>query len=404
MDIPPSSPRRPATALALAALLALACTAAAPSGLARATPPLAASPHTVKVADTGRPGLDPGQSPAPGTPTATPAVTPAGDLQGGPGASPQETPAGRKPYTISFGGDVHFEGVLRERLKRKPRTALGPIASVLRRADIAMVNLETAITKRGTPAPGKKYTFRAPPSALTALRAAGVDVASMANNHGMDYMQSGLKDSLAAIRKARFPVVGVGKNADAAYKPYREVVNGNRVSIIGATQVLDTEFIQAWSATDRRAGLASAKNEKRLLSAVRAARKDSDTVIVYLHWGTELRRCPNAAQRSLAPKLIAAGADVIVGGHAHVLLGSGYLKSGYVNYGLGNFAFYSWGPDTGETGVLTLTIEGRKVLADRWTPARIGGGVPIPLAGAARTRAVDKWRSLRSCTGLASRP
>lgn len=318
-------------------------------------------------------------------------------------ASPSPTPQ-RRPFTIAFGGDVHFEGILRTRLLANPKTALGPIAKVLKRADLAMVNLETAITEGGTPAPGKQFTFRAPASALTALKYAGVDVTTLANNHGMDYMESGLRDSLAAIRKSKFPVIGVGRNAAEAYRPYRKVVNGNRVSIIAATQVLDTEFIQAWTATDTKPGLASAKNEARLLQAVRAARKNSDTVIVYLHWGTELQPCPNEAQRSLAPKLIKAGADVIVGGHAHILLGSGYLQGRYVNYGLGNFVFYNWGPETGRTGVLTLTINGRKVLKDEWTPARINGGIPIPLTGAARQEALAHWKSLRRCAGLSARP
>jgi poly-gamma-glutamate synthesis protein (capsule biosynthesis protein) len=317
----------------------------------------------------------------------------------------QRTPQAvrREPFTIAFGGDTHFEGILRGRLAN-PRTALGPIASVLRRADLAMINLETAITTGGTPAPGKQYTFRAPPSALTALKAAGVDVASMANNHGMDYMETGLRDSLTAIRRAKFPIVGIGRDAAEAYKPFRRTVNGNRVAIIGATQVLDAEFIQSWTATAGKGGLASAKNEARLLQAVRQARKTSDTVIVHLHWGTELQGCPNPAQRSLAPRLIAAGADVIVGGHAHILLGSGYLKGRYVNYGLGNFVFYNSGPQTGATGVLTLTIQGRKVLKDQWTPARINGGIPIPLTGQARRSALTSWNSLRSCAGLSPDP
>ncbi|MFF4413828.1 CapA family protein [Streptosporangium sp. NPDC001559] len=315
-----------------------------------------------------------------------------------------ETKPERKPYTISFGGDVHFEGVLRSRLNANPRTALGPIAKVLGAADIAMVNLETAITTGGTPAPGKQYTFRAPASALTALKAAGVDVASMANNHGMDYMQSGLADSLAAIKRSRFPVVGIGRNAAEAYKPWRTTVNGNRVAVIGATQVLDAEFVQAWTATDRQGGLASAKNEARLLQEVRKARKNSDTVIVHLHWGTELQKCPNEAQRSLAPKLVAAGADVVVGGHAHILLGSGYLGRGYVNYGMGNFVFYNWGPETGRTGVLTLTINGRRVIKDRWTPATIQGGVPVPVTGTNGQRATANWKTLRGCTGLTPTP
>jgi poly-gamma-glutamate capsule biosynthesis protein CapA/YwtB (metallophosphatase superfamily) len=313
-------------------------------------------------------------------------------------AKPQRT-----PYTISFGGDVHFEGILRARLN-DPATALGPIARVLRKADLAMVNLETAITTGGTPAPGKQYTFRAPPSALVALKRAGVDVASMANNHGMDYMESGLADSLAAIKKTRFPVVGIGRNAAEAYRPFRRVVNGNRVAIIGATQVMDTEFIQAWTATATKGGLASAKDEASLVRAVRAARRNSDTVIVHLHWGTELQPCPTQVQRGLADKLISAGADVIVGGHAHILLGSGYLRGRYVNYGLGNFVFYNWGPQTGKTGVLTLTIKGRKVLKDEWTPATIQGGLPIPLAGAARKQAIADWHGLRACTGLSADP
>ncbi|GAA3198727.1 CapA family protein [Nonomuraea roseoviolacea] len=310
----------------------------------------------------------------------------------------------RSPFTISFGGDVHFEGGLRPRLNN-PGTALGPIASVLRKADLTMVNLETAITTGGTPAPGKQFTFRAPASAFTALKAAGVDVVSMANNHGMDYMESGLADSLAAIKKSKFPVVGIGANDTEAYRPFRRVVNGNRVSIIGATQVLDAEFVTSWTATPSKGGLASAKNEDRLLRAVRQARKNSDTVIVHLHWGTEMQKCPNPAQLSLAPKLVKAGADVVVGGHAHILLGAGYLDNSYISYGLGNFVFYNSNPaTTGRTGVLTLTIDGRKVLKDQWTPATIQGGVPVPMTGSARTQAVADWRALRSCTGLSTKP
>lgn len=316
----------------------------------------------------------------------------------------EQTKAAPQPFTISFGGDVHFEGGLRNRLA-DPRTALGPIAKVLSRSDLAMVNLETAITTGGTPAPGKQFTFRAPATAFTALKAAGVDVVSMANNHGMDYMESGLQDSLAAIKRSKFPVVGIGKNAAEAYKPFRTTVNGNRVSIIGATQVLDAEFIQSWTATPDKAGLASAKNEERLLQAVRNARKNSDTVIVHLHWGTEMQKCPNEAQLSLAPKLVKAGADVVVGGHAHILLGAGYLDNAYVSYGLGNFVFYNHSPGTtGRSGVLTLTINGRKVLKDRWTPTELQGGLPIPLRGAAAQQATAGWKSLRSCSGLAARP
>ncbi|MUN38105.1 CapA family protein [Actinomadura litoris] len=317
-------------------------------------------------------------------------------------ASPKAA-AAKKPIVIAFGGDTHFEGQLRSRLG-SPRTALGPVAAQLRRADLAMVNLETAITTGGTPAPGKEFAFRAPPSAFTALRGAGVDVTSMANNHGMDYMEGGLRDTLAAIKRTGFPVVGIGKNADEAYRPYRTTVKGNRIAIVGATQVLDDNLIEAWTATDTKGGLASAKNVPRMVQAVKEARKGSDVVIVHLHWGQELKSCPLPRQQELARQLVAAGADIVVGGHAHVPLGGGYMNGKYVHYGMGNFVFSSASGQTANSGVLLLRVQNGKITADRWKPARISGGLPIPLTGAAAAAEAKRWNGLRGCTGLQARP
>jgi len=313
------------------------------------------------------------------------------------------TAPAKEPIILAFGGDVHFEGHLRARLAN-PGTALGPIARTLRAADFAMVNLETAITTGGTPAPNKQFVFRAPPSALTALKAAGVDATTIANNHGMDFMESGLRDSLAAIRKSRFPVPGVGRNADEAYRAYRTTVKGNRLAVVAATQVLDDHLIPAWTATDTKAGLASAKNVERMVQAVEDARKGSDIVVVYLHWGAELQPCPLPRQKELAEKLIAAGADIIVGGHAHIPLGGGFLKGKYVHYGLGNFVFYSANGQTANSGVLLLKVEGRRVTKAVWKPARIVGGLPRLLTGAEARAEYRRWVGLRGCTGLSARP
>jgi poly-gamma-glutamate synthesis protein (capsule biosynthesis protein) len=321
--------------------------------------------------------------------------------------APPRAGAGREPtgapVTIAFGGDVHFESAIAGRLARDPATTFGPIAGVLRRADLAVVNLETAVTDRGAPA-AKEFTFRAPPSAFAALDAAGVDVATMANNHGADYGVVGIRDSLAAARQAGVPVIGIGNDAAEAFRPFRVTVGGQRIAVIGATQVLDSNLAAAWTAGDGKPGLASAYDEQRLLRAVRAARAEADTVVVDLHWGRELARCPIDRQRALAPKLVAAGADVVVGSHAHVLLGGGYLRGAYVDYGLGNFVFYSRGGVTAQSGVLLLTLRGRAVTRAQWVPAVISGGVPLPLQGAAAQQAVAAWQGLRGCTGLAAGP
>jgi poly-gamma-glutamate capsule biosynthesis protein CapA/YwtB (metallophosphatase superfamily) len=311
--------------------------------------------------------------------------------------------AAKRPIIIAFGGDVHFEGSLRARLAN-PATALGPIASTLRAADFSMVNLETAITTGGTPAPGKEFHFRAPATAFSALKAAGVDVVTMANNHGMDFMEPGLRDSLAAIERTRFPTVGIGRNAAAAYRPYRVTVRGTRLAVIGATQVLDDNLIPAWTATDTKGGLASAKVVPRLLQSVRQARRGADVVIVYLHWGEELRTCPLPRQEALAKQLIAAGADVVVGGHAHVPLAGGYLNGRYVDYGLGNFVFSTASGATANSGVLLLRLQGRKILKSKWKPARVAGGLPRLLTGASAAAEYRRWSGLRRCTNLTAAP
>jgi poly-gamma-glutamate synthesis protein (capsule biosynthesis protein) len=310
----------------------------------------------------------------------------------------------KQPFTIAFGGDVHFEGQIRTRLDADPASVFGPIKATLSSADLAVVNLETAVTTGGTPA-AKQFTFRAPPTAFTALKAAGVDVATMANNHGMDYGETGLRDSLAAAGKAGFPVVGIGANATEAFRPLMATVKGNKVAVIGATQVLDDNLIEAWTSTDTKAGLASAKDVPRLVRAVQAARRTADVVIVDLHWGRELSGCPTQNQTQLATQLADAGADAIIGSHAHVLLGGGYLKGAYVHYGLGNFVFYNSSGQTAQSGVLTLTFRARNVTNSHWTPALIQDGRPQPLTGTPDEQpARARWEALRGCTGLKATP
>jgi Bacterial capsule synthesis protein PGA_cap len=116
------------------------------------------------------------------------------------GASRPEI-TGTNPVTLSFAGDVHFEKALRP-VASDP-DGLAPLKGILSKADVTVVNLETAITTGGSPQPGKPYTFRAPASALMTLANAGVDVAGVANNHSADYNNDGLTDTLAARRTPR---------------------------------------------------------------------------------------------------------------------------------------------------------------------------------------------------------
>lgn len=330
---------------------------------------------------------------------------------GGSGAADGETttavtadPLGSgKPVTIAFGGDIHFEEGLKNRLAADPATALEPLPQLLKGADLSVVNLETAVTDDGS-CPSqqvKQFTFSTPPSAFEALRAAGVTVASMANNHGVDCGRAGLDQSLAAAERSGLPLIGVGADRAAAFRPFTVEKHGQRIAIIGASQVLDDELKGEWMATDELPGMATARDLGGLVRAVREARAEADTVVVFLHWGTELQQCPNTQQPQLARLLASAGADLLIGSHAHVLLGAGYLGRTYVAYGLGNLAFYAKEPPRTSSGALHVTITGRRVDRAVWKPALIADGAPIPLEGDQRAAAIREWRALRDCTGLA---
>jgi hypothetical protein len=114
--------------------------------------------------------------------------------------------------------------------------------------------------------------------------------------------------------------------------------------------------------------------------------------------------CPNPQQEPLAEQLVKAGADIVVGTGAHVLLGAGYLGSAYVDYGLGNLAFYDdTAPET-DSGTLLITVEGRHILGSTWRPATILAGLPQPLTGTPAAAAIQSWLAARSCTNLSFTP
>jgi poly-gamma-glutamate synthesis protein (capsule biosynthesis protein) len=271
-------------------------------------------------------------------------------------------------------------------------------------ADLAMVNLETALTTRGTEQP-KKFHFRAPATALDALAGAGVDVVTMANNHAIDYGKDGFADTMAARAEGSVPIVGIGRDRADALSPAILEAEGLRVAFLGATQVPDWT-LATWSAGADSPGVASASNPDRLADAVRQARPRADVVVVYLHWGTDYTPCPNALQVRTAKALARAGADVVVGTHAHQLQGAGWLGSTYVDYGLGNFVWWRRNSDVeSRTGVLTLTLDGRRVADARWTPMRVSAdGIPRVPRSSERATLAGQWLEARRCTDLAGAP
>lgn len=307
------------------------------------------------------------------------------------------------PVTLAFAGDLHLEGALADRWAEEGTAMFAPLGAMLAGADVAVVNLETAVGAAGRPE-DKQYVFQAPAEVLTGLRDAGVDAASLANNHGMDYGEEGLAATLAAAEAAGLPLLGAGRDAAAAWEPWVAEVRGQRIAVVAATLVLDDNLIERWTATGAHAGLASARDVTVAEAAVRQASAEADTVVAYLHWGTEGESCPSAPQRWMADRLVAAGADVVVGSHTHRLQAAGYKGGAFVAYGLGNSVWYTEGGESAESGVLNVTVVGDQVTAYDWVPARLEGGVATALAGEEAAAAHEAWSDLAGCADLAAAP
>ncbi|MET0930352.1 MAG: CapA family protein [Aeromicrobium sp.] len=313
---------------------------------------------------------------------------------------------------LAFAGDVHFEGALSSDPSR-PGSTLGPMSDVLAEADLAMVNLESAVTRRGERSSkeredaASRYWFRTGPAALDLLDRSGVDVVSVANNHGADFGLVGVRDTIRAAEASAVSVVGIGRNDREAFAPHRVSVRGTDIAVHAADASPRESDDATWAAAPGSGpGIASARGTgtSALLAAVRESAAADDLVVVYLHWGEEGNASSTTAQESTAAMLEAAGADIVVGTHAHTPLGAGMRGSTYVSYGLGNFYWYH-GREP-ETGVLSLTVQGDEVVGDEWVPGRIpeAGGGPRPLTGGAATAAVQEWNDLRARTDLVPGP
>ncbi len=233
---------------------------------------------------------------------------------------------------------------------------------VLAAADITFGQLETSFASKGVRLPQARHAVLARPEGAAALGRAGFDVISMAGNHCLDWGNDALLETKANLEAAGLQVAGAGANIAEARRPALFTLgDGTRVAILAYSSILP----QGYWADERRPGCAPMRAHtlyeqiehdqpgtparvhsfphREDLAAmeadIRAAREAADVVIVSQHWGIHFVRAVIADyQRDVARAAIAAGADAILGGHAHVLKGCELIDGKPVFYSLSNFA------------------------------------------------------------------
>lgn len=198
-------------------------------------------------------------------------------------------------------------------------------------ADIVLANLETPLGK-GDPAPGK-INLSAPEEAISFIRAAGINIVNLANNHIMDYGEVAAKRTIRLLEKAGIHYFGVGTLNDMA-NPIVLDVNGLKLAFMGYASPTTHPIF----ATANTMGCDRLDVEK-IVSNIQAIKQDVDYVVVSLHWGLQDQFYPMPKQIEEAHTIIDAGAHVIISHHAHVFQSVEHYRKGIIFYGLGNFIF-----------------------------------------------------------------
>jgi len=253
-----------------------------------------------------------------------------------------------QPWSILLLGDVILDAP-------DPDLWLGGIAPATRAATLALAHLEVPHTRRGTELAGDVPAPGADPDHLAALARAGIGMVSLAGNHMADCGADGIADTIATLDDLHVGHAGAGASLAAARRPaLHRGPDGRTVALLSYNAVGPEA---AWAAADRAgtaylpiatrdgapvaptAALEAVTDAARdiLTADVALARAQADLVIVALHKGLvhmPARLAPY--ERPLAHAAIEAGADVVVGHHAHIVQGIERHRGRPIFHGLGN--------------------------------------------------------------------
>ena len=299
-----------------------------------------------------------------------------------------------RPLRLASVGDINLGDVPGQAIEANgPAWPWESAGKWLRAADISFGNLESAVSRRGTPFP-KQFNFRGTPAALAGLRRhAGMDVLNLANNHVGDYGPQATLDTVRGVERQGMKAVGAGRDLSRALAPQLVERMGLRVAFVGFSNIAPVEF----AATDDTPGTAWATPES-IASAVQAARRRADIVVATFHWGIEKQTLESADQRALADAAVQAGAQLVIGAHPHTLQPVRRQGAALIAFSLGNFVFGAQSTETSTTGILEVDLTAEGVAAARWRAGRISEG--RPLLEPSRPRRLPVGDDLTMATGV----
>ena len=245
-------------------------------------------------------------------------------------------------------------------------------------ADLTVGNLEGPVRLDGRePMPGANGPSLEQPSNVGRLLAdAGFDLVSVANNHALDFGPAAVLDTLATLREAGVDASGAWEDPSDRFQPVIRSVGGVTIGFLAYTMWLNLPDLRAV------VGLGNFRLDD-VESEIAALRPYVDFVVVQVHWEKENDHFTYGATRDLAHAMVDAGADVVIGHHAHVLKGLERYRGAVIAYSLGNFVFGFEQGARGTSAILRLAMvrraDGVRSIEDvEVIPVTLGGPRAIP--------------------------
>ncbi len=179
-------------------------------------------------------------------------------------------------------------------------------------ADLAIANLETTLA--GTPFSGYP-AFSSPDELVKGMLNAGIDIAGTANNHCCDRGRTGIERTISMLDSLGMIHMGTYKNIESHRQTTPLLINTRGFRLAFLNYTYGTNGIPV-----PENNVVSLIEKDRMMLDLKAAHDSvSDKVIVFIHWGEEYQREPNAFQKDIAEFLFSNGADIIIGSHPHVI-------------------------------------------------------------------------------------
>jgi poly-gamma-glutamate capsule biosynthesis protein CapA/YwtB (metallophosphatase superfamily) len=253
-----------------------------------------------------------------------------------------------KGAVITFTGDVMMHGPVKSCAYSRTVRENGaiqkngfdhlfaPIAGELQHGDLTVGNMEFPIK---SPFTGRSIVFNCRPEVLDAMKNAGFDLVTLANNHVLDQGPGGIDSTLRHLDERGIRHVGVQVSGMSETKGFFATINGIRIGVIAYTGVHNYPMPRK---VRHRYVINDFYKKEQVLQDIHEARKQCDFLFMLVHAGTEYKLLPDKRDKTRMNEYCQGGVDCVIGHHPHVLQPVEQFETGdgrrcTIFYSLGNF-------------------------------------------------------------------